>query len=86
LLPHIELAVPVNVMDLRIPSGLFFLAIGLIVASVGIFAPGVGAPLTEVNVNLYAGAAMLIFGGILLVLAWRARSAGVQLAERDEDH
>jgi hypothetical protein len=60
-------------MDLRIPSGVFFLAMGLIVVSVGIFAPALRAPLTEVNVNLYAGVAMLIFGGILLLLAQRAR-------------
>jgi hypothetical protein len=86
LLPNIELALPVNVMDLRIPSGVFFWAMGLIVASVGIFAPGVRAPLTEVNVNLYAGVAMLIFGGVLLLVAWRARAAGVRLADRGENH
>jgi hypothetical protein len=73
-------------MDLRIPSGVFFLAMGLIVVSVGIVTPGVRAPLTEVNVNLYAGVAMLIFGGILLLLAWRARAAGVRPAERGENH
>jgi hypothetical protein len=60
-------------MDLRIPSGFFFLAVGLLVASVGIFAPGVRAPLTEVSVNLCAGIAMLAFGGVLLLLARRAR-------------
>ena len=86
MLPNIELALPVKVMDLRIPSGVFFLAMGLIVASVGIFAPGVRAPLTEVNVNLYAGVAMLIFGGVLLLVAWRARAAGVRLADRGENH
>ena len=59
-------------MDLRIPSGVFFLAVGLLVTSVGIFAPSTRAPLTQVNVNLYAGGAMLIFGGILLLLARRA--------------
>jgi hypothetical protein len=72
-------------MDLRIPSGLFFLATGLIVASMGIFAPGTRAPLTEGNVNLCAGLAMLIFGGILLLLAQRARPAGVGPGDGRED-
>jgi hypothetical protein len=62
-------------MDLRLPSGIFFLVLGILVASVGIFAPGTRAPLTEVNVNLYAGLVMLIFGGLLLLLARRARRA-----------
>ena len=62
-------------MDLRLPSGIFFLVLGILVASVGIFAPGTRAPLTEVNVNLYAGLAMLAFGGLLLLLARRARRA-----------
>jgi hypothetical protein len=59
-------------MDLRIPSGLFFLLLGLIVGLVGILSPGTRAPLAEVNINLYSGIAMLVFGAILLLLA-RAR-------------
>jgi hypothetical protein len=73
-------------MDLRIPSGFFFLAVGLIVASVGIFAPGTRASLTEVNVNLYAGSVMLIFGVILLLLARRARAADARLAGSSKNH
>jgi predicted phage tail protein len=55
-------------MDLRVPSGWFFLLLGatLIVVSFTTFAK---APLTDVNVNLYAGAAMAVFGGILLWLS-----------------
>jgi hypothetical protein len=68
-------------MDLRIPSGFYFLVVGMLVASVGILAPGTRAPLTEVNVNLYAGVAMLAFGGILLLLAWRARLRSARLAD-----
>ena len=60
-------------MDLRFPSGFFFLVLGLLVASVGIFAPATRAPLTDMNVNFYAGLAMLIFGAILVLLARRAR-------------
>ena len=59
-------------MDLRIPSGLFFTLLGLILTVMGLFSPGVRAPLTDVNVNLYAGIAMLVFGAVLLVLGRRA--------------
>lgn len=59
-------------MDLRRPSGYFFTLLGLVLTLMGIVAPGMRAPLTEANVNLYAGIAMLVFGGVLLLLARRA--------------
>jgi hypothetical protein len=59
-------------MDLRRPSGYFFTVLGLLLTLMGVVAPGMRAPLTEVNVNLYAGIAMLVFGGALLLLARRA--------------
>ena len=59
-------------MDLRIPSGIFFTLLGLILTVMGLFSPGVHAPLTDVNVNLYAGITMLVFGAVLLLLARRA--------------
>ena len=59
-------------MDLRIPSGLFFTILGLILTVMGLFSPGVRAPLTDVNVNLYAGITMLVFGAVLLLLGRRA--------------
>ena len=58
-------------MDLRLPSGLFFSLLGLILCVVGVLAPQYRAPLTQVNVNLYGGLAMLIFGGVMLWLARR---------------
>ena len=58
--------------DLRTPSGWFFVILGLILCSTGALAPGLRAPLTTVNVNLYAGLVTLVFGGILLWLARRA--------------
>ncbi len=53
--------------DLRLPIGIFFVLIGLILFAL----PGNRAPLTDVPVNAYAGAAMLIFGGAMLWLARR---------------
>jgi len=59
-------------MDLRVPSGSFFTLLGLILLGMGVFAPELRAPLTTDNVNLYAGACMLVFGIFLLLMAWRA--------------
>lgn len=55
-------------MDLRIPSGWFFLLLGAILIVLGVGAAPM-APLTEVNVNLYTGIVMAAFGGSMLWLA-----------------
>jgi hypothetical protein len=59
-------------MDLRIPSGWFFALAGLILVGWGLYAPDLRAALTDVNVNLYSGICMLVFGLFLLLLAWRS--------------
>jgi hypothetical membrane protein len=59
-------------MDLRKPSGYFFSLLGVVLTLMGIFAPDTGAPLTTIDVNLYVGIAMVLFGIILLLLARRA--------------
>jgi hypothetical protein len=59
-------------MDLRVPSGLFFLLLGIIVMLVGVLSPGTTAPLVDINVNLYSGISMVLFGAILLALARRS--------------
>ena len=62
-------------LDLRLPSGLFFALLGIILLAMGVFAPDMRAALTDANVNLYCGAGMTAFGAFLLVMAWRgARS------------
>jgi hypothetical protein len=58
-------------MDLRLPTGLFFTLIGLLLTGMGVISTS-RARLTDVNVNLYSGLAILIFGGILLWLSRRA--------------
>lgn len=58
-------------LDLRNPSGSFFLLLGAILIFLGISYPSLKAPLSPVNVNLYAGAVMATFGGLLLWLAHR---------------
>jgi hypothetical protein len=59
-------------LDLRVPSGWFFVILGAILVGMGILQPDLRAPLTETNVNLYSGVSMLAFGGFLLLMARRA--------------
>jgi hypothetical protein len=59
-------------MDLRKPSGWFFTLLGALLVITGVASPEARAPLTQVNINLYAGLFTLAFGGILLWLAHRA--------------
>jgi uncharacterized membrane protein len=60
-------------LDLRIPSGLFFTLLGIILVVMGVVSPDLRAPLTEGNVNLFTGVVMVLFGAMLLWLAQRAR-------------
>jgi len=57
--------------DLRVPIGLIFSLFGIILV-IAAFAAGYRAELTDVNVNLYGGIAMLVFGSVMLWLARRA--------------
>jgi hypothetical protein len=61
-------------LDLRLPSGYFFLLLGVILAIYSFLSPGQAAPLTTGNVNLYCGGSMIAFGGCLLLLARRRAS------------
>ena len=61
-------------LDLRLPAGFFFALLGAILILVGCFASIPPAPLSSVNVNLYSGVMMLVFGIFLLLMAWRAAS------------
>ena len=56
--------------DLRTPIGSFFTLVGVILAAVGVLTEN-RAPLETVNVNLYCGCSMLVFGGVMLWLARR---------------
>ncbi len=57
-------------LDLRLPSGLFFAITGILLMVFGLMDPA-RAPMTTANVNLYAGGVMTAFGLILLLLAKR---------------
>jgi hypothetical protein len=57
--------------DLRIPIGWFFTLAGVILAVTGVVTKN-RAPLETVNVNLYCGVSILVFGGVMLWLARRS--------------
>ena len=59
-------------LDLRFPTGGFFLLAGAILLVLGVVDPNARAALTDVNVNLYCGIAMIVFGVFMLLLAFRA--------------
>jgi len=61
-------------LDLRLPSGLFFSITGLLLAVVGLVS-NPQAPMTQSNVDLASGVVMLVFGAFLLLLALRSRKA-----------
>ena len=60
-------------LDLRLPIGWFFAITGVLLLAMGTFAPDTRAALSAVNVNLYCGVFMTLFGAFLLLLAARAR-------------
>lgn len=57
--------------DLRTPIGIFFSLVGLILLATGVLTDN-RAPLEASNINLYCGATMLVFGGVMLWLARRS--------------
>jgi uncharacterized membrane protein HdeD (DUF308 family) len=61
-------------LDLRLPAGLFFGAVGMILLLMGIFNPSDRAALTPTNVNLIVGVFMIVFGTFLLILSRRAKT------------
>jgi hypothetical protein len=61
--------------DLRLPAGLFFSGLGVILCGYGLLFPNVRAQMAQdINVNLYSGISMGVFGLLLLLLAWRKRA------------
>jgi len=66
------------VFDVRLPIGLLFLAIGLLVAATGLTGDktAMEAHSAGVNIDLVWGAIMAGFGAIMLLLAGLARRKG----------
>ena len=59
-------------LDLRLPLGLLFAVLGVLLAIYGLAAdPAIYQAAGGVNVNLWTGLAMLAFGAFMLVAVWR---------------
>ncbi len=65
-------------LDIRIPTGLLFSIIGVILAVYGAVTQSTDPKMYErslgVNVNLWWGLALVAFAVVMLALAWRGRS------------
>ncbi len=65
-----------HAIDLRFPIGGLFVALGVVLAAYGIATAGDTAMYARsagLNVNLWWGLVMLVFGALFLVFAFRAR-------------
>ncbi|TRZ70133.1 MAG: hypothetical protein D4R97_08770 [Bacteroidetes bacterium] len=63
-------------IDIKFPIGLMFSILGLILAVFGLFTnsdAGLYQRSLGININLWSGAGMLVFGLLMLGLAWKSR-------------
>ncbi len=62
-------------MDLRLPIGILFTIYGVMLAGYGLFTQGdeIYKKSLGLNVNLWWGLALLVFGALMLVFALRGR-------------
>ncbi len=66
-------------LDIRLPIGLLFAVVGLILVVFGLVSdPAIYERSLGINVNLDWGGVLLLFAAAMLTLAWRARRRGKQ--------
>jgi hypothetical protein len=66
-------------LDIRYPIGLMFSLVGLLMAGYGLFTSGETKMYERslgLNVNLWWGLCLLVFGGLMLAAAIRAKKSG----------
>lgn len=60
-------------LDIRLPIGLMFLILGLLISVYGVFSdPAVYQRSLGININLWWGLVMLVFGLVMFLLGKRA--------------
>jgi len=64
-------------LDIRLPIGLMFSLVGLLLAGYGLASPKdiYDAHSLGININLIWGAVLIVFGALMLFGAFRARKA-----------
>jgi hypothetical protein len=74
-------------LDLRWPIGLMFTLIGALLVIYGLITSSNAETYARslgININLYWGLLLLVFGGTMLTLAWRgSKKAGEQQASKE---
>ena len=71
-------------LDIRLPIGLMFSVLGLLLVVVGLFIDGRSAQAQPTSVNLWWGIVMLVFG-IIMFLLGRRGTATARLAEESPE-
>jgi len=63
-------------LDIRMPIGLLFTLLGIIITVLGLFTKGndMYKHSLNININLYSGIGLLLFGGVMLILAIKAQN------------
>ena len=68
-------------LDIRIPIGSLFVLLGALLTGYGLLSnPAIYRRSLGIDINLWWGAALLIFGFGMLALAWRAASRAASAA------
>lgn len=65
-------------IDIKFPIGLMFSLLGFLLTIYGLFTAGDAALYARslgINVNLWSGVGMLIFGLIMLFFSWKSKKA-----------
>lgn len=71
-------------LDIRLPIGLMFSVLGILLLIVGLFAGGQSTQSQETSVNLWWGVVMLIFGIVMFFLGRRG-TASARLTEESPE-
>jgi hypothetical protein len=71
-------------LDIRLPLGLMFAAIGVLLVGYGLLGHATATRPSSININLWWGLAMLAFGAVMLVLSRRGTAAMRPTAESPE--
>jgi hypothetical protein len=62
-------------IDIKFPIGLMFTILGLLLGGFGLFTSGDAALYSrslDININLWSGCGMLLFGLVMLFFAWKS--------------
>lgn len=63
-------------LDIRLPIGMMFTLVGVLLTGAGLTAtPDQLKRSLGININLYWGIFLILFGAFMLIMAWRAKKA-----------